>query len=439
MSLPYHRLDGPEDGPRLILGCSLGTPIALWDPQVAELAETYRVLRFDLPGHGGTAADVLPSLKPGTTTIDDLAGLVIALADHYGWESFHYAGVSIGGAIGATLALRHPDRVASLAMVCSSARFGEPAAWYERALLVREQGTEPILESTSERWFAGRVHQDMLDAMAATDPLGYAACCDALAGYDVREELSRITVPVLVLGGRADVATPVVHARTLADGMPAATLVEVAGASHLANLDQPSAVTAALAAHLRGASTRSAADEAGNGTVGKAGKSANAEAGYGPEAEAGHRADAEAGNNAGAVAEAGNGAAMVTGDGERHALGMITRRAVLGDAHVDGAISRTTPFTADFQDFITRYAWGEIWTRPGLDRRTRSIVTLTALTARGHLEELPMHVRAALGNGLTTDEIGEVLLQCGVYCGVPAANAAFAVAQRVLNELGTSS
>ena len=118
----------------------------------------------------------------------------------------------------------------------------------------------------------------------------------------------------------------------------------------------------------------------------------------------------------------------------KHARGMEVRRAVLGDAHVDGAIERTTPFTEDFQDFITRYAWGEIWSRPGLDRRTRSIVTLTALVASGREHELEMHVRAALVNGLTPDEIGEVLLQCAVYCGVPAANGAFAIAQRVVDE-----
>ncbi len=119
-----------------------------------------------------------------------------------------------------------------------------------------------------------------------------------------------------------------------------------------------------------------------------------------------------------------------------HADGMKTRREVLGDAHVDRAIEHTTPFTEDFQDLITRYAWGEIWSRPGLDRHTRSCVTLTALVALGHEHELALHVRAALRNGLTPDEIGEVLLQCAVYCGVPAANAAFAVAQRVLAEEG---
>ncbi len=115
--------------------------------------------------------------------------------------------------------------------------------------------------------------------------------------------------------------------------------------------------------------------------------------------------------------------------------GMEVRREVLGDAHVDRANARTTGFTADFQDLITRYAWGEIWTRPGLDRRTRSCITLTALVALGHHDELAIHVRAALRNGLTQDEIKEVLLQCAIYCGVPAANSAFAVAQRVLDDL----
>jgi 3-oxoadipate enol-lactonase/4-carboxymuconolactone decarboxylase len=116
--------------------------------------------------------------------------------------------------------------------------------------------------------------------------------------------------------------------------------------------------------------------------------------------------------------------------------GMEVRREVLGDTHVDRAIERTTAFTRDFQDLITRYAWAEIWNRPGLDRRTRSCITLTALVALGRDEELAMHVRAALRNGLTPDEVKEVLLQTAIYCGVPAANAAFTIAQRVLDDLG---
>jgi 4-carboxymuconolactone decarboxylase len=117
---------------------------------------------------------------------------------------------------------------------------------------------------------------------------------------------------------------------------------------------------------------------------------------------------------------------------------MKTRREVLGDAHVDRAVERTSDFTADFQDFITRYAWGEIWTRPGLDRRMRSAITMTALIGVGRFDELGMHVRAALRNGLSADEIKEVLLQSAIYCGVPAANSAFAVAQQVLEEEGAA-
>jgi 4-carboxymuconolactone decarboxylase len=119
---------------------------------------------------------------------------------------------------------------------------------------------------------------------------------------------------------------------------------------------------------------------------------------------------------------------------ERHERGMKVRREVLGDEHVDAAVERTSDFTADFQDLITRYAWGEIWDRPGLDRRTRSAITLTALVALNRMDELAMHVRAARRNGLSDDEIKEVLLQSAIYCGVPAANAAFKVAQQVLED-----
>ncbi|GIJ76261.1 4-carboxymuconolactone decarboxylase/3-oxoadipate enol-lactonase / 4-carboxymuconolactone decarboxylase [Micromonospora phaseoli] len=123
-------------------------------------------------------------------------------------------------------------------------------------------------------------------------------------------------------------------------------------------------------------------------------------------------------------------------DQRRHEDGMAVRRQVLGDAHVDRAVAGTDEFTADFQDLITRYAWGEIWTRPGLDRRTRSVITLAVLATQHHDEELAMHVRAALRNGLTAEEIGEVLLQVAVYAGVPAANRAFKVAQQTLRQEG---
>jgi 4-carboxymuconolactone decarboxylase len=121
-------------------------------------------------------------------------------------------------------------------------------------------------------------------------------------------------------------------------------------------------------------------------------------------------------------------------DGERYDQGMAVRRAVLGDAHVDRAVAGTVPLTADFQDLITRYAWGDIWSRPGLARRERSVAVLTALIALGHHEELAMHLRAAIRNGLTQDEIVEVILQSAIYCGVPAANTAFRIAKDVFAE-----
>ncbi|GLZ40850.1 3-oxoadipate enol-lactonase [Actinokineospora sp. NBRC 105648] len=369
--LLHHRLDGPPSAPPLILGPSVGTSTAVWEPQVAALARQHRVLRFDLPGHGKSPA------VPGADSVERLSQLVLALADHYGWETFHYAGISIGGAIGAELAVRHPARVASLAMVCSSARFGDPEQWRQRAALVRAEGTQPLVESTARRWFADSTTADslagkaLLADLAAADRDAYAACCDALSTYDLRAELPLIKARTLVIAGREDPATPPAHARELADNIPGAALAEIPGAAHLAGIDQPAAVTAALLAHLVP---------------------------------------------------------------DRHDAGMTVRRQVLGDAHVDRAVAATTPFTSAFQDLITRYAWGEIWTRPGLDRRTRSCITLTALIAHGHHDELAMHVRAALTNGLTPDEIGEVILQSAIYCGVPAANSAFAIAQRVLAE-----
>ena len=123
-------------------------------------------------------------------------------------------------------------------------------------------------------------------------------------------------------------------------------------------------------------------------------------------------------------------------DADRQAAGMAVRRQVLGDDHVDRAVAGTDDFTADFQDFITRYAWGDVWSRPGLDRRSRSMLTLALLTALGHEQELGLHVRAAVTNGLTVEEIGEVLLHTAVYAGVPASNSALGVAQRVLGEMG---
>ncbi|CAL9364229.1 bifunctional 3-oxoadipate enol-lactonase/4-carboxymuconolactone decarboxylase PcaDC [Streptomyces sp. enrichment culture] len=365
--LLHHRAEGPASAPPLLLGPSLGTSYALWDRVAPELAAFRRVVRWDLPGHGGSAAELI---GPGAT-VGDLAGLVLALADALGIERFGYAGVSLGGAVGLHLAVHHPERLTTLAVICSSACFGGARPWRERAALVRRDGLDELADGADARWFTpGFTVPGLVRDHRAADPEAYAACCDALAAFDLRDRLGSITVPTLLIAGRQDPATPPAHLRQIADAVPEATLVELPGASHLAPAERPEAVLTALRTHL-------------------------------------------------------------TGDAGR---GMDVRREVLGDAHVDRAQARQTPFTARFQDFVSRYAWGEIWTDPALTRRERSMITLTALVAHGHHEELALHVRAARRNGLTPEEIGAVLLQTAVYCGVPAANAAFATAQRVLAE-----
>ncbi|ROP46710.1 3-oxoadipate enol-lactonase [Streptomyces sp. PanSC9] len=362
-----HRVEGAPSAPPLLLGPSLGTSLALWDGVAPELSAGHRVVRWDLPGHGGSAADLI---GPGAT-VGDLAALVLDLADTLGIDRFAYAGVSLGGAVGLHLAVHRPERLTSLAVLCSSAHFGGEAPWRERAERVRREGLGWLVESADARWFtAGYSDPRLVRDHREADPEAYAACCDALAAFDLRDRLADIAVPTLAVAGREDPATPPAHLREIADAVPGATLVELPRASHLAPAQCPRAVLTALRAQLDG-----------------------------PPAS-----------------------------------GTSVRREVLGDAHVDRAQARQTPFTARFQDFISRYAWGEIWTDPTLSRRERSMITLTALVAQGHHDELALHVRAARRNGLTPDEIGAVLLQSAVYCGVPAANSAFAVAQRVLAE-----
>ncbi|GAB7030271.1 3-oxoadipate enol-lactonase [Streptomyces sp. NPDC021749] len=246
---PYHALDGPDGAPPLVLGPSLGTELAVWEPQLDALSRRFRVVRWDLPGHGGA-----PSVA--TTTVPALARGVLALADGLGIGRFRYAGISLGGAVGAWLAAHHPERVASLVLICSSARFGEPDAWRERAALVRESGLGPVADTAAGRWFtpdfaASPEAAALLGTLRRRiAPAGYAACCDALAGYDLRGDLARITAPTLVVAGRTDPATPPPHARELVDGIPGAGLLELPGAAHLANVERPAAVLAALLGHL---------------------------------------------------------------------------------------------------------------------------------------------------------------------------------------------
>jgi 3-oxoadipate enol-lactonase/4-carboxymuconolactone decarboxylase len=368
------RLAGSEELPTLVVGPSLGTSVtALWGRCAELLGDRFHVVGWELPGHGrGT-----PTTAP--FTIAELAAAVLAGVEKtLGPTPFAYAGDSVGGAVGLQLALDAPERLTAVAVLCTGARIGTPEGWHERAALVRASGTPVMVEGSAMRWFAPgflerqpEVGTALLNSLQDADAESYSLVCEALASYDVRDRLGSISVPLLAVGGSDDEPTPAALLREDASAVPGGRFVELDGVAHLAPAEAPNAVASLLADLLR--------------------------------------------------------------DPRRDA-GMTVRRAVLGDAHVDRAVAGTTDVSRDFQDFITRYAWGSIWTRPGLARRDRSIAVLTALIAGRHFEELEFHLRAALTNGLTREEIIEVLLQSAIYIGVPAANTAFAVANKVLAE-----
>jgi 3-oxoadipate enol-lactonase/4-carboxymuconolactone decarboxylase len=370
-------LEGPPDAPVVVLAGSLGSTLEMWDPQVPALAERFRVVRYDARGHGRSP------VPPGPYVLDDLVEDLLALLDRIGVARAHVVGLSLGGMTAMRLAALEPSRVDRLALLCTSAKFPSPLPWAERAATVRAHGTGVVAEAVVERWFTPQLRglnpalvERMRTMVAATPAEGYASCCTAIEQMDLLPDLPRITAPTLALAGAEDPATPPEHLATIAGTVPGARLQVLPQAAHLANVEQAAAVNAALLAHL---------DPAGMSD---------------------------------------------------HERGMAVRTAVLGPEHVARAVQRTTRLTAPFQDLITRYAWGDVWSRPGLDRRSRSMLTLALLTALGHEAELALHVRAAITNDLTVDEIGEVLLHTAVYAGVPASNSALAVAQRVLAELG---
>ena len=389
------QLSDPSNGPLLLLGPSIGTSVAaLWSACAALLAGEFHLVGWDLPGHGSNAHVGEPF------TIAELAAGVLQLADGVLDErdepggAFCYAGDSVGGAVGLQLLLDAPDRVRQAAVICTGAQIGDPSMWSERAAKVRASGTPVMVTGSAERWFAPgflerqpEVGATLLHSLQDAAREGYAQVCDALGAYDVRDRLSEITSPVLAIAGALDQATPVAKLQEIAEAIPGSRLVVLDGVAHLAPAEQPAEVARLLREQF---ATPEPVDRP-------------------PTTQ------------------------------QVYAAGMSVRREVLGDAHVDRATNAATDFTREFQDFITTYAWGSIWTRPGLDRRSRSLITLTALVARGHHEELAMHVRAARTNGLTNDEIKELLLQTAIYCGVPDANTAFRIAQKVLAELDDQS
>ena len=370
--------DGPDDAPALVLSNSLGTNHAMWAPQMDVLAANYRVVRYDTRGHGGS------SVPAGHYTIEQLGHDVIALLDHLGIERTHFVGLSMGGLTGLWLAQNAPHRLKRLVLANTGAKIGTPERWNPRIAMTDALGSaglpDELCNTVVDVWFTPRHRAIAPDGVARirqmlveTSGAGYAANCAAIRDADLRSRLADIEVPTLVIAGTHDASTPPSLGGEIAAAIPHAAYVEL-DAAHLSNLEQAGAFNAAVLSFL------------GDGHV---------------------------------------------SEEDRRMIGETMRRSVLGDAHVDRSAGSRTDFNGEFLDYITRTAWGETWTRPGLPRHTRSLLTIAMMVALNRTEELKLHLNAARNNGVTRDDIKEVLMQTAVYCGVPAANSAFHLAASV--------
>ena len=248
-----HAVEGPEEAPALVLSNSLGTTRGMWEAQAAALSRSFRVVRYDSRGHGDSP------VPKGPYSIADLGGDVVALLDRLGIERASFCGLSIGGTTGIWLGVNAADRIERLVLCCTAAELGPRQQWIERAALVRVDGTAPLADATMDRWFTPEFQEaqpeqvrTMRAALIATPGEGYAASCDALRDFDMRAELGRVAPPTLVIAGDDDpVGTPE-RSHELADGIPGARLETIAHARHMAAVEQPDAVTAALLEHLEG-------------------------------------------------------------------------------------------------------------------------------------------------------------------------------------------
>ncbi len=366
----YYRLEGVEGRPVLALSHSIGTDHGMWEPQMADFLRHFQVLRYDTRGHGASDA---PS---GEYSIEQLGRDALGIADQLGVARFAWCGLSMGGGIGQWIALKAPERLSHLVLANTSARFGDRATWENRIKAVREGGMSAIVSLALQRFFSEKTVQSsnahvssIRTVLLGTNPEGYIRCCAALRDFDNTQQLSKITTPTLVIVGDRDVSTPWTgNGEVLARQIPNAKAVRLA-AAHLSNLEEPHSFTSAVLDFLH-------ADQR-----------------------------------------------------DTTARGFEVRRRVLGDAHVDRSIAATTDFTREFQDLITRYAWGEVWSRPLLDDRTRRMIVLALMAALGRWEEFRMHLAAGLNHELESCDLKEVLLLVALYAGLPAANAAFHFAQ----------
>jgi 3-oxoadipate enol-lactonase/4-carboxymuconolactone decarboxylase len=368
----FYRLQGNAGRPALILSHSISTDHGMWELQVEDLLPHFQILQYDTRGHGASDA------TPGEYSIEMLGKDILALADTLEITQFAFCGLSLGGAIGQWVAAHAPERVTHLVLANTSPQFVPRTNWDTRIAAVVKGGMSAVVDVAMQRFFSpdtlAKQNPDVASIRSVflgTDPVGYLGCCAALRDMNHGDLLRQIKVPTLVISGERDVATPWSgHGERLAQEIPGAKALHLA-AAHLSNLERPRSFTTALLEFLL------------------------------PQPNA-HADSLQA--------------------------GFEVRRAVLGDAHVDKAIAGTTEFTREFQELITRYAWGTIWSRPELDRRTRRLLVLAITASLGRWEEFALHVRAGLAGELELCDLKEVLLQTAVYAGVPAANTGFQIA-----------
>ena len=248
-------LEGPDGAPVVALGTSIGTTQGMWDRQAPVLRQRFRLLRFEMRGHGAPGAQ--SPAPAGPYTIAELGTDVLDLLNAHDIDRVAYCGVSLGGMVGMWLAANAPERISRLGLCCTSAYLPPASMWAQRAATARSEGMTALVDQVLARWFTPAYVRRCPDSVAAvaamlkgTDPEGYAGCAEAIAAMDLRAAITAITAPTLVIAAAEDPATPPWHAAQIAGAIPGARLIVVRGAAHLANYEAPGRITAALQAHL---------------------------------------------------------------------------------------------------------------------------------------------------------------------------------------------